>query len=336
MTFRKVISLTILLSFLVLSVTGILSYFEAYSRVTATLHTVFGFLFVMGALAHIFNNVKPLKSYATLKYLGLIGALVALIFTGASLQWTPFAKLMDVGAKLKAGQEQELNTTTYEIITREGGALPLEVDLLRGPHYWHPQMAIWVTDTLGQFVQNVFVSKATAEGLFFGGRSKDNFKEFDNQASTSTDYRRVNALPIWSHNRGVPYADSMFVPTRDMPLPDGITGATIIDNFKMTTGIDSLSKFVLNIELNVAFDDNEYFSEYDYPDDEIYHSGTGQLGQPSLLFQSEIDMQDGKDFYLMELMGHGHHSGQDGKVYEDLSQLSTALQIVERIVIKVS
>lgn len=335
MTFRKIVSLSIMLSFVVLAVTGVLSYFQAYSRITATLHTVFGLVFTIGVVGHIWNNLKPIKSYATIRNLSIIGGVVGLLIIGASQQLSPFAALMDAGAEWEAGQKQELNTSTYEIIKRDGGAINVEVDLLRGEHYWHPQMAIWISDTTGQFVQSVFVTKATAQGLFFGGRSKDNFKEFDGQSSTSTDYRRVNALPIWSHSRGVPYIDSMYVPTREEPLPDGITGATIVDNFKMSAGVDRLSKFVLNIELNVAFDDNEFYSEYDFADDEVYHSGTGQLGQPSILFQSEIDMLDGKDYYLMELVGHGHHSGQNGRIYEDFEKLTTAKDIVERIVVKV-
>ena len=89
------------------------------------------------------------------------------------------------------------------------------------------------------------------------------------------------------------------------------------------------------VELNVAFDDNEFYSEFDFPDDEVYHSGTGQLGQPSIVFDALIDLEDGKNYYLMELIGHGHHSGQTGELFSDLSTLTTAKQIVERIVIGV-
>ena len=77
----------------------------------------------------------------------------------------------------------------------------------------------------------------------------------------------------------------------------------------------------LNIEINVAFDDNEFYSEFDFPDDDTFHNGTGQLGQPSIVFNTAIDMKDGKDYYLMELIGHGHHSGQNGTLYIDLSRL---------------
>ena len=127
----------------------------------------------------------------------------------------------------------------------------------------------------------------------------------------------------------------MFVPTRDNPLPDAISGATPQDNFRLNTSTNKSEKFIIKLEINVAFDDNEFYSEYDFPDNAIFHSGTGQLGQPSLIFESVVDMQDNKNYYLMDLLGHGHLSGETGLIYEDLTTLTTALNIVERIVVGV-
>lgn len=336
MTFRKIISLSIALSFFVMLTTGVISYYQEYSRVIATIHTTFGVLFSLGVLFHISNNFKPLKGYAKEKV--LLGILIplALVFFGTFFQVKPFTSFMDFGAKLKSNSSKAINQANYDVLEMQmGNDLQLSVDLLRGEHYWHPQMAIWLEDTIGNHLETIFVSKATAQGLFFGGRSKDNFKEFDEQKQGTGDYRRVNALPVWSHKRGVKYADGMYVPTKEEALPDAITGATFIDNFKLLASIDSLNNFVLKIELNVAFDDNEYYSEFDFPDDQVFHNGTGQLGQPSIVFGTEIDMSDSKDYYLMELLGHGHQSGQSGEIYTELSKLTTAKQIVERIVVGV-
>ena len=336
MTFRKIISLSIALSFIVLFVTGILSYFKDYSRITATLHTVFGCLFSIGIIAHISNNFRPIKNYARGSTIAVVSIILALLFSGAYFQAKPFKALMDIGAKLKANTEKEINHSTYEVVEMQMDKdIQLTIDLLRSVHYWHPQMAIWIEDTLGNYVETIFVSKATAQGLFFGGRSKENFKTFDEKKDAKGDYRRVNALPVWSHKRGVQYKDGLYVPTNDKPLPDAITGATLIDNFQLLSSIDSTAKFQLKVELNVAFDDNEYYSEFDFPDDEIFHNGTGQLGQPSIIFETSVDMKDGKDYYLMELIGHGHHSGQTGEIYKDLTSLTTAKEIVERIVVGV-
>ena len=334
MNFRKIISLSIAVSFAVLLVTGILSYFRDYTRLMATLHTTFGFLFSIGVAFHFTNNFRPIRNYSKGIAPLVILVVLSVIFSGAYLQTEPFKSMMDFGAKAKANSGRSLNLSAYEILEMgTNKELRLTIDLLRAEHYWHPQMAVWTEDTLGNYLETVFVSKATAKGLFFGGRSKENFKEFDTKKDAVGDYRRVNALPVWSHQRGVRDADGWYVPSRETPLPDGITGATFTDNFKLLSSVDPRSKFKLKIEINVAFDDNEHYSEFDFPDDDVFHSGTGQLGQPSIVFEAQVDLNDNKKYYLMELIGRGHHSGQTGEIYRDLSTLTTALSIVERIVV---
>ncbi|CAM1344166.1 hypothetical protein [Tenacibaculum amylolyticum] len=334
MIFRKIISLSIGISVIILIVTGILSYFQDYSSSIATLHTLFGILFSLGVLFHFKNNFRSIKLYTKGKTVSLLGLLSLLLLLGGVYQITPLNQLMNFSAKQKASTKKELNQTTYQLVEMNTTKdIKLIIDLLRSEHYWHPQMAIWIEDEKGNYIETLFVSKATAKGLFFGGRSKSNFKNFDKNKNILGEYRRVNALPVWSYKRNVKYTDGMYVPPSNQPLPDAITGATITDNFKLNTSIEPLEKFVLKIEINVAFDDNEYYSEYDFPEDAIFHNGTGQLGQPSIIFSTNIDMNYGKNYYLMELIGHGHHSGQNGTIYPDLSTLTTAKQIVERIVV---
>ncbi|WP_299554536.1 hypothetical protein [Seonamhaeicola sp.] len=336
MTLRKVISLSIALCFMIVLVTGILSYGTPYTKTVATLHTVFGLLLAAGVGCHIVNNFRSLKMYSKGNLILWIAVIVLVFAGGAYLQVEPFGSMMDFGAGLKATGKQEINPTTYEIIEMNlDKEVAISIDLLKSEHYWHPQMAIWTEDEHENYLETLFVSKATAKGLFFGGRTKQNFKAFDASKDAIGDYRRVNALPVWSHKRGVQYADGMYVPSTTDNFPDAITGETITSNFKLRTSINKNTRLRLKIELNVAFDDNEFYSEFDFPDDEVYHSGTGQLGQPSVVFEAFIDLEDGKAYYLMELIGHGHHSGQTGALFQDLSTLTTAKQIVERIVIGV-
>ena len=63
MRFRIWVSLTLAISFCVLSVSGLLSFFLPYSRTTAAVHSIFGFLFFISVMPHIWNNFKSLKSY---------------------------------------------------------------------------------------------------------------------------------------------------------------------------------------------------------------------------------------------------------------------------------
>ncbi len=305
MVLRKVVSVSIALSFIIVLATGIWSYFTPYSRVVATLHTAFGVVFTAGVALHLKHNFRALKAYSKGKIILWIPVLMLLLVGAAYFQMEPFRALMDVGARFKAIQPQKISPSMYEVIEMNMDKdIAISVDVLRSEHYWHPQMAIWVEDENGNYLETLFVSKATAKRLFFGGRSKYNFKTFDQSKGASSDYRRVNALPVWSHKRGVQYADGLYVPSNEDHFPDAITGETITDNFKLLTSMDRSSKFRLKIELNVAFDDNEFYSEFDFPDDDVYHSGTGQLGQPSIVFDTLIDLEDGTKYYLMTLIGY--------------------------------
>jgi hypothetical protein len=89
------------------------------------------------------------------------------------------------------------------------------------------------------------------------------------------------------------------------------------------------------VEVNVAFDENEFYSEYDFLEDSIYHGGTGLLGQPSLIYGTTVRKSDGQQYYLLSLLGHGHHSGATGELIADMKTITTARYVVERIVVGV-
>ncbi len=332
---RNTISILMLLVFLILSVSGILSYFTAYTRSIATVHTVFGFLFLLITVAHVFNNNKALSAYFRTWQIIPLSMLVAAVAFFTITDSAASNYLMNYGATSKAKYGVETESDLYTKIEMDvSKSHQLSIELKRAEHFWHPQIAVWTEDTLGNFIETLYITKATAKGIFAGGRTKDNFKTLDTEiVDTEGGFRRVNALPIWSHKRGVVYADGLYAPTFENPMPDGMTGATPLNNFSLNTSIESAESFIVKLEINVAFDDNEYYSAFDFPDDEIFHNGTGQLGQPSIVFNTKIDASKKKSYYLMDLEGHGHHSGQDGKIYKDLSNLTTALQIVELILV---
>ncbi len=234
--------------------------------------------------------------------------------------------------KIDLPREQSNEYTIYDFSTDFEQGIELEV--LAGEHFWFPQMSIWIEDTLGNYVETIMVTYSTSKGVFYGGRTKDNFKLLDKQSNDELQKIRVDALPYWSHKRGVKYEDGYFSPPPDQPMPDGITGATPQGNFKFLSKRNPLEKFRVLLEVNVAFDENEYFSEFDFPDDEKYHSGAGLLGQPSLIYSTTVSQFDDKKYYLMDLIGHGHHSGQSGELFGEISRITTAKNILERVIVQ--
>jgi hypothetical protein len=271
----------------------------------------------------------------------IVISLMAGIFAISYYEPMPVRSLMDWRAKRNALSEKELSFSDYQVYDHSDGKTPgLTVDFLKGKHFWNPQVAIWLEDSAGKYVETLLVTTSTARGLFYSGRSAENFRESDDvKTQENTPTRRVDALPYWSHKRGHRYADGFYSPPTGEPLPDGITGATPKENFyfkSISSSLEQLKSFKILVEVNVAFDENEYYSEYDFPDDSIYHSGTGLLGQPSIIYGATISQSDSNRYYVLSMLGHGHHSGSTGELITETKTISTAKYIVERIVVGVN
>jgi hypothetical protein len=251
---------------------------------------------------------------------------------------TPVKKVMDWRAARNTQGISEVSLSEYQIYDHtQGGEADITVDFLKGKHFWNPQLAIWLEDSAGKYIETLLITTSTAKGLFYSGRSSSNFKESDNvKVEENTPTRRVDALPYWSHKRNHKYSDGFYSPPPGDPLPDAITGATPKENFYFKSdghSIKNMRSFRIMVEVNVAFDENEYFSEYDFLEDSLYHGGTGLLGQPSLIYGATINAKDAQRYYLLQLLGHGHHSGATGDLISDVKTISTAKYIVERIVV---
>lgn len=271
----------------------------------------------------------------------IIFAFCSFVLGAAYFEWGPVKTLMNQKAVRNAQTSNDIDHTGYEIVDHAEGEQPLlTVDFLKGKHFWNPQVAIWLEDSTGQYLETLLVTTSTARGLFYSGRSASNFKASDEVKTERSDpTRRVDALPYWSHKRGHRYDDGFFSPPPEEPLPDGISGATPKSNFLFKAGTESISRlnaFRIMVEVNVAFDENEYYSEYDFPEDGLYHGGTGLLGQPSIIYSSIIKKTDTDNYYLLHEIGRGHHSGATGEIFNDLNTLTTAHHIVERLVVGVN
>lgn len=263
------------------------------------------------------------------------------VFAFTFYEPTPVQRLMDWRASVNTRSNHQVSLSDYQVYDHSNGDEPyLTVDFLKGKHFWNPQLAIWLEDSSGNFLETLLVTTSTARGLFYAGRSAANFKESDEvKTENNAPTRRVDALPYWSHRRNLRYSDGYYSPPPSEPLPDAITGATPKENFYFKSpanAIESLESFRIMVEVNVAFDDNEYYSEYDFPEDSLYHSGTGLLGQPSLIYATSISRKDAQRYYLLHLMGHGHHSGATGELFPDTGTVTTAKYVVERIVVGIN
>ncbi len=202
----------------------------------------------------------------------------------------------------------------------------IEIEMLRGEGHNHPLMAIWVEDQAGQFVQTLYVAESIAKGVFQHGDASKGFW-------MPGEIQRPAALPNWSHKRGIKNKNGLYLPTPTNPVVDAYSGPTPDKSFILNSRLDEpgLKRFTVLFEINQPWDWNEYWTNNKYPEDEEYKNSC----QPALVYSVAIDLGNPQEEYVMEAIGHSHHSGATGELFNDLHTLTTALHIAEEIVVRV-
>jgi hypothetical protein len=229
-----------------------------------------------------------------------------------------FAELAPQGKKDKNGLQDTLETN------RSGNGPELQVEFVKGKAHNHPLLTVWVEDLSGNYLQTLYVSKSIATSIF-------NYGDHSDGVWTEGVVRRPAALPYWSHKRGIKAEDGLYLPTPENPVPDAYSGATPQDNFVLNTRLDDVitDAFYVLLEVNQPWDWNKFWTNNKYPDDEDYKSSS----QPSVIYRARINPQQKGERVSMEVVGYGHYSGDDGSLTEDLSTLTTALDIAEKITV---
>lgn len=175
------------------------------------------------------------------------------------------------------------------------------------------QIAIWLVDEKGAFIDTVYVTRKVAKkGL--GNRGGG----IDDKLGGS----RLSVLPVWAHQRGINYGGDNFYPTKDRPLVDAITSATpkkgeFVWLWQPKETLPS-GKYIYYIEINKSFDDNEH------------HDYSWYRGQPSVIWQGSFLVDNQITESEAKIVGHGHGAGIDGKIDPDLSTLTTALNLIKK------
>lgn len=203
------------------------------------------------------------------------------------------------------------------------GARPVRIEINPGANWIHvtpynaaPQFAVWLEDLDGDYMDTVFVTaKSARQGWVF-----------------ADDDRKPGALPVWSHRRGVTYADGLYMPVKEDPLPDAITAASpraqcTIEFAPAPTG----KKIRVFLEFNHSTDWNAAYRAGLAADDPLH---TIDVGQPSVVFTAEVDPSS-PGTVLARLAGKGSVTGTTGEIDANVNDLTTALHIVESIRITV-
>lgn len=209
-----------------------------------------------------------------------------------------------------------------------GSYQSMTIEFFKGRSFNYPSFAIWVEDIEGNYIETLYVTQFVATGVFRHGEI-----ESGKWKNESGEVRRPSSLPYWAHKRGIKSPDGLFIPSLSTAVPDALTSATPKGNFILNTGTtySKSSKFRVLMEINQPWDSNKFWSNSKIPDNFDYFTSL----QPALVYSATIDLTEGIKEYYMNPIGHSHPSGMDGKLYTDLSTLTTAKNIADKIVVKI-
>ncbi|MGM0612753.1 MAG: hypothetical protein ACQESM_04495 [Bacteroidota bacterium] len=210
--------------------------------------------------------------------------------------------------------------------TRANGQL-LEIKVVEGPEHNHPLMAFWLETKNGEFIQTLFVARSIGKGVFEHGKAEKGHW-------MPGEIQRPAALPVWSHRQQEKknkYGN--YLPTPKNPIPDTYTGATPKQSFVLKVRTDKIidSPVKIRMEINQAFDWNEHWTNDKFPGEQEYKNSA----QPAIVYEALINPKVTDSTYTLKPIGHAHYAGKNGKIYENLSTITTAQKIVRRVTVRV-
>ncbi len=236
----------------------------------------------------------------------LISTIVVFLFTIFFLQCT-------IGSEIKDDTvittNKDVNGTQVQFSFKRGTAWGNEVKVGPAKFRITPQIALWIEDSSGKSLQNIYVTKRFAK------------QEWRTIKSHPDSTYRTMSLPFWLNKM---IAAGLPVPTQSKPLPDAVTAATPSGSFTIDTHIKSQIKSgIIWCEVNCSFDNNEVYSK---------EKPNSYNGQPSVLFSGEYNSTDTSHTPVQLIYkGHGGESGTDGALYTDDSGITTARSVIESI-----
>jgi hypothetical protein len=203
----------------------------------------------------------------------------------------------------------------------------IRVSLVPGPVYEHqvrfglismklrPQMAMWIETADGRFVDTIYVTGKAASGKW----------------SAAKGARRPEALPVWSHARGIAAADGIYMPDKAASLPDAVSGATSTSAFTRAWAIPAglaPGSYRIKVELNSSYDWNEAFPDKLPKDDPRYSEVNGQ---PSIVWEATLELGGAASRVELRPVGSGSLRGEDGAVKPGLAGLTSARDLAASI-----
>lgn len=216
------------------------------------------------------------------------------------------------------------NITVYKDSINISNSNKINILFEKGKEFNHPTFVIWKEDLQGNYVETIFITKSYASGIFGHNLVGDSIW----MPNPGPSYQPA-ALPYWTYKKGY-IDDEYLVPTPKHPYVDAYSGATPITDFQYETSYsDKKEEYRILVEVNQTWDWNDYWTNNKFPENSAYkHSA-----QPSIIYSVTTNNQD--SIYFLNPIGHGDAKGESGKLFTNLSSLTTAKDIFKTIKISI-
>jgi hypothetical protein len=208
------------------------------------------------------------------------------------------------------------STNKVDVISNNfsGGKDNIIIEFLKGSSFNHPTYVVWMEDNCGNYIRTLYITKSYASGIF-GRQMKGDTLWLKNYGQSF----QPAALPYWTYKKGLINGKS-FIPTPENQFVDGYSGATSLNDFKFETTVATSSQdFRILVEVNQAWDWNEYWTNNKYPDNLAYkHSA-----QPSVVYEARITPDENEIYF--HAIGHGDPKGETGKLYSNFKSVTSQI-----------
>ena len=164
---RRAVSLLTALTFLVLSVTGVIAFILPFDIGIIGLHALMGFVFVGLIGLHVFNNSRPLASYLHSKTLWVTLATTAALT--ALFWWQPAPVKVVLGWSGNLGPAMQRFEMTDDGMVFDYAPSPeyqMRLDVRTGPAFHSdspPQLAIWLQNQGGYHIKTLLAPEDGGE-----------------------------------------------------------------------------------------------------------------------------------------------------------------------------
>ncbi len=237
--------------------------------------------------------------------------------------------IISVIALAACSSHQKIETSVEKIITRPDQInTRLEFRITPGKSHNNPSFAVWVEDLEGNYIETLYVTQYFATGVFGHGELEKG--KWKNEPG---NVRRPAALPYWSHKRNIKAPDGLYAPSPETAVPDALTGATPKAGFNLQTGskVTGEKMFRVLFEVNQPWDSNEFWTNDKYPGDFDYKTSL----QPALVYAVTVSASNAGKTMYMNPIGHSHPLGENGELFTDITTITTAREIFNKIAVTV-